>query len=380
MGPLAPALSPRDHPVSSHTNLNIPCILPVVLPLRRFLVLSHALDAGLLHDDAEGFVSGTIVDTLEQLHLLSLVGLVPGEDQLVTSAPSLALGTQKAACFAGTCTRVQTNAPLFHREASSDQEQFVLSSQTVREVVENSNCTSEEGQIGVQAVRWRRNPYASRSRQTENTKVTAANHSVVGLIITACEREQVVANLSTPVAMALGLPLRPTRNKTSLNTTSHPQAFHGMCDDDSIVVVYFESTKANYTMICPVNDSARRRQWTITCPEGYSIAKCLYWDGSEWSDDGVSALNATIDDDSNIVHCESTHLTTYTGVVEESSTSVVRVMKTYESARVADFKKTVSFLCLLIASYIITLVITARNFRSMRKARVLRAKAIWGGF
>ena len=29
---------PRDHPVSSHTNLNIPCILPVALSLRRFLV------------------------------------------------------------------------------------------------------------------------------------------------------------------------------------------------------------------------------------------------------------------------------------------------------------------------------------------------------
>ena len=343
--------------------------------------LSHTLDAGVMDDDAEGFVSGTIAGTLKWLHLISLADLAPGEEQLVTSAPSLALGSQKAACFAGTCLHVQTNAPLLHREdlpSSSKQEQFVLSPQTVAEVVENSICTSDEGQIGLQAVRWRRNPFASRSHQPENAESMAANHSAVGLSITACEREQVVVNLSTPVVMTLALPLRPTRNETFSNTSAHPQMFHGICDrNDPVVVVYCESNQESYTTICPSNDSVRQWQWTITCPKWYSIAKCLYWDGSAWADDGVSALNATIDDGSNVVRCESTHLTTYTSTVEESSTSVVRVMRTYESVRVADFKRAIGLICLLIASYIITLVVTVRNHRSMRKARVLRAKAIW---
>ena len=334
-----------------------------------------------MDDDAEDFVSGTIGGSLEQLHLVSLADLAPSEDQMVTPESSLALGSQKAACSAGTCMRVQTKAPLFHREvspSSSKQEQFVLSPQTVAEVIENINCTSVEDQIGLQIVRWRRNPFASRLHQTENAESMAVNHSAVGLSITACEREQVVANLSAPVAMTLGLPLRPTRSEAIPNATAHPQVFHGICDrDDPVIGVYCESTQENYTTICPSNDSARQWRWTIACPESYSIAKCLYWDGSAWTDDGVSALNATINDGPNMVRCESTHLTTYTGTVEESSTSVVRVMRTYESVRVADFEKTIGLLCLLIACYVVTLLVTVRNHRSMRKARVLRAKAIW---
>ena len=38
IGASCPCAPPRDHPASSHTNLNIPCILLVALPLRRFLV------------------------------------------------------------------------------------------------------------------------------------------------------------------------------------------------------------------------------------------------------------------------------------------------------------------------------------------------------
>ena len=82
-------------------------------------VLSQTLDAGVLDGDgADSITATTVLGTLGELHLLSTPDLAPGEHRLVTQAPSLALGSQKAGCFLEQCTGTIAEAPLFDREVT----------------------------------------------------------------------------------------------------------------------------------------------------------------------------------------------------------------------------------------------------------------------
>jgi hypothetical protein len=333
---------------------------------------SSVIDAGFLHTGSSG--GSAISELLQEVHLLSMSSLAPGEVQLVTQAGSLSIGSQAVACSFGECPAVAVPIPLLNDdETINDHASFALSSGSVAEIMTTIDCEADDG-VGLQVVRWGVNPYSSMNLGEEGTTFlsSAANASVSSLSVTACGREVAVADLSDPVRMDLPLAA------ISVVESSKPTLIEVICHpDESSIAVRCSSalTGRSYThnITCP-NDSTSDF-FNASCPVEVSRV-CVWWDGTTatWSTHGVAAIddNQTF----NTVQCASSHLTTFLGVLKGGVSSVALVIRD-SPAGFEQLHKATVLLSLLGCIYGMALFVMARDLWKMKKMKDARATRLW---
>ena len=314
-----------------------------------------------------------ISDVLRTVHLSTLENLYPGEDPISTQSEFLSLGSQKTSCDAHSCASVVVSPPALSNEDPSSSS-FTLSSEALSEIVAGLNTGFERETtelLGIQTVAWGTNPWewpsGPWSLDDGITFPSMVNASVFSISLTTTGSEIEVANLSSPVVMAL-----PVSTRQAPETADNNLTIEGKCNEQSSLnfTVRCETTGEDYEVVCQTRDHV----WHLNCRVEYApAASCLYFNGITWSSDEITVRNRS---DSE-VQCSSTHLSSYVGIVGQSATSAGTVMSTYGSLSRDDFERSAGLLCLIIASYVLTLTLAVRSHRSMGRARVARAVGIW---
>ena len=272
---------------------------------------SSVVDAGFLNSHQnpptlETRAASDITELMQRVHLLSLPDLAPGEDQLVTRARSLSIGSQKAACSFGKCLAVAI--PI----SDNDRTSFSLTPNSMTEIMAMADCETDDG-VGLQLVRWGVNPFSVSFNVDDDGSSSfpsVANASVSAISVTACGRELAVANLSDPMRLHLPIAARYVADERK-------QTLEGDCDSEgSVVVVRCNATDQHFNLTCPTKDS----RWNLTCPRIVPVPACVFWDGHKWSAEGIVVANTT----GTTIDCTSTHMTNYLGIVGETITGVHR--------------------------------------------------------
>ena len=122
--------------------------------------LATTIDAGVLTTtNRTTTATDEISATLLQLHLLSLLDIVPGEPQVVTQGSSLALASSKVACAFGNCETSRVQSPSLDSDPTSSNASFVLSAGAISEVFGGVGACDDDDDgtastIGAQVTTW----------------------------------------------------------------------------------------------------------------------------------------------------------------------------------------------------------------------------------
>ena len=330
--------------------------IPDTARMALVATLSSVIEAGSF--EASSSTIDPILNVLEQIHLLTLASLAPGEEQLETRAASCALGSLKAACFAGSCPPTVIPSPLLSDEQESTAS-FVLSRKTVAEILagtrsceEGDDAAASDQTLGLQSIRWKSNPWT--------TDLATSNQTVESLSITSCDREYIVQNLTNPVEITL-----PVTFPGDIAEDTSPQVHRGVCKSKSeLVVVHCNETARDVTISCP----GAKATWELACPQARLTAQCRFWDGTQWSTDGLIVSNFSAE----TVQCFSSHLSAYVAVVSKSTSGVVRVFGLYGELDVQAIKKTAGFLALLVGCYIFSVLVGLNDLHKLRDKKMIR--------
>jgi hypothetical protein len=131
------------------------------------------------------------------------------------------------------------------------------------------------------------------------------------------------------------------------------QAVEGKCDRGSVVVVRCNATGQIFNLTCPSWAS----RWNITCPHVVPVSACLCWDGQKWSGDGIVVVNTSGPE----VHCTSTHMTNYLGIVGHSLASVEATMPTYEKIELQDLQRVSLLIMFLVVANVFATFVLLRD-------------------
>ena len=346
--------------------------------------LSSVVDAGYLHrspaavtamatetEDGEAvrtaatWRAAAVSDVLRRVHLLSLSQLAPAEDALVDQAPSLALSTSKAGCSINGCSGASamldvSSVRLFSADKTDGTSvRAMVRSETVSEVLlalarGDNNCASifggddavAEGEVGLQAVAWRRNPWPASSSAPASIVASATagggwlfdavgeNKTVLSVTLSSCGRSLDVANVSTPILLELpiAVPSLSPSSSSSFSSSSlsawdelvqdlmvYDEFFSGSCDGDmeaeaphisstvplstlpspaptktssssaKSLLVRCNTSGALLNVTCPVGAVT----WNVTCPPLNATRTCLFYDHTRaaWSERGVGVAS-----------------------------------------------------------------------------------------
>ena len=336
--------------------------------------LSSTIDAGFLRTRANDRHGSSAVDrateisdVLRAVHLSTLENLYPGEAPVTTRSRSLAMRSTRPQCAFGTCKPLLLNSPPLNYNTKSDGS-FYLSAEALAEIASRrTSCGTHQSnsagaEFGLQAVRWI-NPFSTYVNLGDAQFPSAANSSVSLWSFTACGREMTVVNLSAPVKMALPI----TGSLREFDETE--QIVEGDCESDGLVLVRCNATGHLINLTCPSKGS----RWNVTCPRIAPVPACVFWDGADWSNNGVTVTNAT----NTTVHCTSSHLTNYLAIVGETVTGVKTNMAVYGEVTPAMLEKVVGVLCFLIGCYAFAVSVALRDLTRMRRANFLLGQEIW---
>ena len=339
--------------------------------------LSSTIDAGFLRTSANSRHGHSAVgrateisDVLRTVHLSTLENLYPGQAPVTTRARSLVSQSTRPQCAFGTCEPLLLNAPPLSYGSKSDGS-LDLSAEALVEIASlRSSCGTDPSSsagssagFGLQAVRWV-NPFSTAVNFDNAQFPSTANASVSSWSFTACGRELTVVNLSAPVKMTL--PIAGSLREFD----EMEQIVKGGCESDgSVVLVSCNTTGHLINLTCPCKGS----RWNVTCPRIVPVPVCVFWDGVDWSNSGVTVTNAT----NTTVHCTSSHLTNYLAIVGETLTGMENTMAVYGEATPAMLEKVVGVLCFIIGCYACTVYVALRDLTRMRRANFLFGQEIW---
>jgi hypothetical protein len=327
--------------------------------------LSLTIDARTTED----VYAESISSVVRQVHLLSLPGLAPGEEPLLTQAGSLSISSSEASCM-GSCPETAISAPLLAGQYASSNASFYIGPEALAEI------SGDDEEVGLLAILRKANPYhssTSAGQITEGLVVypeIAANVSVTSLSVTANGHEKPVANLTTPLMIKLPIEssqtlLQPAEDKIEL--TCLP------ADGGITRVVRCKTTAFNFTY---PRDSLGEVRVDVACPVAVPTSPCLcfFEPTSTWGGSGCDAVSAV--DDGSSVRCRVSHLTSFVGVVGTSYTSTVVTIQTIGELP-GSLDKVWVMSTLLIAIYVASAALVVQDGVTMKRDAQQRTSQMW---
>ena len=228
--------------------------------------------------------SSAVAEVLERIHYLTIDGMSPGEDQLITRSALVALGSQKATCMFDACAPVSIAVPSFLNDGAPTDEEFGLSSESLAEITATTDCDAG-GDLGFSIVQWAVSPFGTAVdiNYDDMEVLSTVNSTVSSFSVTPCGREVKVSNLSTPVTITLVV-VGKDEGASKANGADE-ECYLGVCESEAPIVVHCNSTDEDVNITCENKGS-----YNATCPRVSSFATCLFWNGEAWSDDGISTM------------------------------------------------------------------------------------------
>ena len=262
--------------------------------------MSSVIDA--VASDFSDTIAAGIDGALQQVHHVSIMQMEPYQEQQVTQAPNLAIGSS----VANAGTPVSVASPSLSSGAVVPAS-FSLSAETLAEI------SSGFGRIGIMATQWAVNPWATETMQQTRQPVS--------LVLTVRGKELAVSNLSSPIVLSLpsvdpnistaeqvvtlggshaahAKPRervsRSLKRALFLEHRASPPATAPIRD---VVAVFCQALNATFDISSPDGNEAT---WTIECPRAAIERACSFWNGREWSSEGCTTVNSS----ANTVECE----------------------------------------------------------------------------
>ena len=300
---------------------------------------------------------------LQQIHLLTVQDVAPGEDAVTTSAYLLSLSSSEASCTDDTCPRVEASPPVVGPGADA---LFVLDSATLSEITASSPCLGQKSEVGLMVVQWSLNPYAN-----DRPELTTRDN-VTSLTLTACSEALAVQNLSAPIHVFL--PLSDGAKARRRSSDARPARVVSMaCEIGGYLEVQCESGHV-YNASCPGGDAT----WNVTCPIVLVSPTCLWFDtaAGRWSDDGCAVVNATTAS-SDRVACDCGHLTSFVASLDIEFGAGVSVVRSSAHSDEQDFVRAGSVLFIVLAVYVVSFLLLVKDRARLRRAREKHYCACW---
>ena len=245
---------------------------------------------------------------MQQIHLLSLPGLAPGEEPLVTQAPSMSISSSATSCVSRACPQTVVVAPaLAGRNDASSNASFTIPPHALEEI-------SVDEAVGVLAMRWKINPYQAASASGGTTVEGSVefppvpwNVSVTSLSVTVNGRERSVANLSTPLRIALAL--APAATSRAIAPAESVELVCSSSDAglEKVAPCNTATGAAAPSIVCPSTLGDVRVN--VSCPSVVDVPACQYFSVplDAWSTAGCEAIEVA--EDGTSVTCTCDHLT-----------------------------------------------------------------------
>ena len=261
--------------------------------------LSSIIHAGFLQLETRrrrltsGSAASEISQVLQNIHLLTLQDLVPGEEPVMTRSTALSLSSSKASCSLGSCMNAQVRAPaLLDDDAGGDgAASFELGETTLQEIVTGGSVKCAVGgsaELGMMATTWKSNPYDEEDGAVETNETRFAEvGNVTSLSLTACGDHIAVENLTSPIAISL--PVSSRFNLPSLTSTR--EVLRGVCDAEGQHTVYCNTTGWRpVSVACP----GAGAKWNVTCEAASTFPACRFFDESNgrWGTAGCEVVSS----------------------------------------------------------------------------------------
>ena len=276
--------------------------------------LSSVVQAGFLRADSRrrrptnnASAVSKITTVLQDVHLLALQDLVPGEEPIATRSHALSLSSSKVSCSQGTCMNAQASAPALLDDvddAVNGAASFELSGDTLSELISGSvNCAVDgSAELGMMATTWGTNPYSA-DDEVDATAESEARFAKVGnvtsLSLTACGNLVAVKNLSSPITISL-----PVTSRVELPTLTNTSKFlQGSCEAEGQLTA-FCNANSTVNVTCP----AAGANWNVTCPADVAYPACRFFDeqNDRWDTEGCTAMNFSSVESLESIHCYCT--------------------------------------------------------------------------
>lgn len=268
-----------------------------------------------------------IGNVLSRLHMLTVLQHCPGEPAVTTSARSLALRSDTAACSFGACPKIHVDSPalLMDDTTSVASSSFVLDGASLAEIsntaITRSQCKGQTAglSLGLMAVTWRGNPHQSTDGDDfdDFDRFVQLIGNVTSLTLTACGKEIEVANLSTPIAVTLPLPsvlmqAGPEYDDDIGMTSKTSNAPYEFCARvGNVALILCQATGELRNVTCAVEDAPWNVSWCNRAVQ--QIAECRFYDTLRhaWSSQGCRVNTTSSASSMPMVRCECDHLTDF---------------------------------------------------------------------
>ena len=375
-------------------------MIPTVARQSLVRALSSILEAAAAQTSSPLAISESIPSVLFQIHLLTEMELAPGEEQMVTVARSLSVGSIQTSCALACPNVTIVQSPSLLSDGSSGTVgSFTLSAGTLSEM---SLGARSDQRVGLFSVTWRYHPWTSAPKTAKTAKTattssspssTAAvdssttedvtkttttsldlpaihsNSTVFTLSATSGGEELLIENLSAPITLTL--PITAWENDVVNTTTTTVSSSSPSSTTTSSWLLYL------WPWCLPA--PAPTEEVTLTKHTTTSLQRvdvCSYWDEqtSEWSSEGLVVVEnyAGGDGDDAFVRCETSHATEFIAV--RGAKAVIETLTSIRRFRWHRVQVMVGALCFL---HVFAGCVALRDYVALRAIENRRARVAW---
>ena len=350
--------------------------IPAVARQSLVRALSSILESAAVLTPSPLAISERIPSVLLCIHLLTEIA--PGEEQTVTVARSLSIGSVQTSCALGCPNVTIVQSPSLLIDDSSGAVGFFELSAAV--LSEMSLGVRSNQRVGLFSVTWRYHPWAQKSRITEDGVHLPAidnNSTVFTLSATSGGEELPVGNLSSPISLSLPITAWESDvvnvTSSSLSATAISSSTTGETEDATIITCSMNVRSHLCLESLPCNGLNCKETTSTTTTSWQRLDLCSYWDEqtSEWSSEGLLVVENSAGG-VDFVRCETSHATEFVAVRGAKA-----VVETLTSVRQFRWHRVNVILLILCFLNVFAGCVALRDYVALRAIENRRAQAAW---